>query len=247
MHQMSYDKQGLYKLEELNYSRLSVLLRMFDTFRYGRVISDKLLRKIISLENGIFYSHTVRQVLSQKYNITLGSYSYGRLDDLYQFPIKTIIGRYTSIGSGVRVYQANHPTNFVSMHPFFYRTKIGIVEKEAIQRYELDIGHDVWIGANAIICPSCHKVGNGAVIGAGAVVTKNVPDYAIVGGNPAKVIRMRFGESTITKLQTIRWWTLPIGMIKRCYQEMTQPLDDRNLEDLLNKLDLLKTEVNNRI
>lgn len=244
MHPMYNNRHGLYKLDELNYSKLSILLHLIEKLPLCGVFRDRLLKIIISLEGGVYNSFTVRQILSQRYNISLGSYSYGSLDDLCRFPIKTIIGRYTSIGFGVRVFQANHPTDFVSMHPFFFRSDIGIVEKEAIQRHELVIGHDVWIGANSIICPGCHRVGNGAVVGAGSVITKNVPDYAIVGGNPAHVIKMRFQDSTIDKLSSSRWWMLPFARLKTLRKEMTQPLDESHIDDFLNDLDLLQIEEN---
>ena len=74
------------------------------------------------------------------------------------------------------------------------------------------IGNDVWIGFNATIMPGVH-IGNGAIIGTNALVTKDVPDYAIVGGNPAKLIRMRFDQETREKLLEIKWWDWSIDKI----------------------------------
>lgn len=242
MCKISVDRLGLYKLDELNCSKFSALLPLFAKPPFCGFFRNRLLKRIISLEGGIFHSYTVRHILSQQYMVTLGSYSYGNLNDLFGFPIKTIIGRYTSIGPGVKMYQANHSIDFVSMHAFFYRSDIGIVEKEAIQRSELIVGHDVWLGANAIICPGCNRVGNGAVVGAGAVVTKDVPNYAVVAGNPAKVLKMRFNDSTIAKLIETGWWSLPFEKIKTCRKEMTQPLDENNLDDILDRLAILHSE-----
>ena len=70
----------------------------------------------------------------------------------------------------------------------------------------LTIGNDVWIGVNAIILSSCHTIGNGAVIGAGAVVTKDIPPYAVVAGVPAKVIRYRFDQKTINEIEKTKWF-----------------------------------------
>ncbi|MFA6012030.1 MAG: CatB-related O-acetyltransferase [Desulfobacteraceae bacterium] len=116
------------------------------------------------------------------------------------------------------------------------------MEKEAIQRHELVIGHDVWLGANTIICPGCHRIGNGAVAGAGSVITKDVPDYAIVGGNPAKIIKMRFHDSVITKLLETSWWQFSYEKIKNFRKEMTQSLDENHLDELCNKLGLLQVK-----
>jgi acetyltransferase-like isoleucine patch superfamily enzyme len=155
-----------------------------------------------------------------------------------------MIGRYTSIGPGARIFQAYHTVDFFSMHPFFYRSDIGIAKQEAIKRYEVFIGHDAWLGANSIICPGCHRIGNGAVVGAGSVVTKDVPDYAIVGGNPARVIKMRFQDATILKLLESRWWQLSFKQIKTLHHEMTQALIENRLDDLLEKIAFLRSEEN---
>lgn len=71
---------------------------------------------------------------------------------------------------------------------------------------KINIGNDVWIGQNVVVLPTCIFIGNGAVIGAGSIVTKDVPAYSIVVGNPAKVIRMRFKEEIIEKLEVTQWW-----------------------------------------
>lgn len=238
------NRLNLFRRNELNCSRLSMLLPSLEKVPFCGPLRDKLLNRVISREGGIYHSYTIRQILYQKHNIILGSYSYGNLSDIYRFPIKTIIGRYTSIGPGVRIFQANHPIDFLSMHPFFYRSDIGITKEETIQRYEVFVGHDVWLGANSIICPSCHRIGNGAVIGAGSVVTKDVPDYAIVGGNPSKVIKMRFQDSTILKLLESRWWQLPFERLKTLDYEMTQPLVGEHLLNLLEKIALMRSKEN---
>ena len=84
------------------------------------------------------------------------------------------------------------------------------------------IGNDVWIGWNAILTPGVH-IGDGAIIGAGAVVTHDVPPYAIVGGVPARIIGMRFSKDIIDKLLTIKWWYWSDEMIKANYEYFYQP------------------------
>ena len=82
------------------------------------------------------------------------------------------------------------------------------MKEEELKPGILRIEHDVWLGRNAVILPGCRRIGIGAVIGAGAVVTRDVPDFAIVGGVPAKVLRYRYDEPTQAKVLASRWWEL---------------------------------------
>jgi virginiamycin A acetyltransferase len=93
-----------------------------------------------------------------------------------------------------------------SMHPYFYNPVFGYVTEHRNRINRLTIGNDVWFGYAAIILPSVVRIGDGAVIGAGSVVTKDVPDFAVVAGNPARIIRYRFSSQTIARLKEERWW-----------------------------------------
>ena len=136
------------------------------------------------------------------------------------------IGRYCSIASGFAIISGDHPLSYLTTHPFTYSNELyGDAEeyrdidfKKRQQPAEpsepLVIGHDVWIGHRVIILGKVHSIGNGAVIGAGAVVTRDVPPYAVVGGNPARILKYRFDESTIRKLEELKWWDLPLPQIK---------------------------------
>jgi acetyltransferase-like isoleucine patch superfamily enzyme len=120
-----------------------------------------------------------------------------------------VIGNYCSFATGVQFIPDNHPIQDVSTHPFFHRPEFGFVKKEKDNKSDLTIvGHDVWIGKNAIILPNCKKIGNGAIIGAGAVVTHDVEPYSIVAGNPAKLIRKRFDDNEIELLEKSKWYEL---------------------------------------
>jgi len=113
----------------------------------------------------------------------------------------------------------NHPIEFQSTHPYFFNTSLGYVKKELIPMREIVIGNDVWVGRNTLILPSVKKIGDGAVIGAGAVVTKDVPDFSVVVGNPAKVVKYRFSEEVQGKIKASRWWDKDI-------EELQKNLDD---------------------
>jgi virginiamycin A acetyltransferase len=84
---------------------------------------------------------------------------------------------------------------------------------DALSKGDIAVGHDVWIGVGAMILSGV-KIGNGAIVAAGAVVTKDVPPYSIVGGVPAKVIRMRLSDSQIAALEKIQWWSWPPEKVK---------------------------------
>lgn len=134
------------------------------------------------------------------------------------------VGRFCCIGPDVKRIKGTHPINYVSMHPAFYRVNhpcgVSFVTRDKYSDYRVAdkdfnivIGNDVWIGTAAMLIDGV-KIGNGAVILAGAVVTRDVPDYAIVGGVPAKLIRYRFSEEQIARLDEIRWWEKDIDWMK---------------------------------
>jgi phosphonate metabolism protein (transferase hexapeptide repeat family) len=136
-------------------------------------------------------------------------YSYAAGDVMI---IYSQVGKFCSIASHTRINPGNHPMDRVTQHHCTYR-RIQYGFDEADDKAFFDwrraakcvIGHDVWIGTAAIILPGV-QVGTGAVIGAGAVVTKDVAPYEIVGGTPAKPIRRRFPPDTVEKLLRTAWW-----------------------------------------
>ena len=150
-------------------------------------------------------------------------YSYGCFTD--SIPNGTVIGNYCSFAPGIKIFNGNHGIEWASTHPFLYNVLLGMVQKETINRHALEVGHDVWIGANAIILPSVKKIGNGVIIGAGSVVTKEVKPYSIVAGNPAKLIRYRFDAKDINILETKRVYDMSIeefsDNIKYMYNKST--------------------------
>ncbi len=181
-------------------------------------INSRYLRWLIrnlacKFEGGEYNSTTIRRIFKTYYAVDIGLYTHGGCFIPGQFDRETSIGRYSSVARGVKTMNINHPLEFKSTHAFFFNAALGKCPKDCCSYTPLTIGHDVWIGFNALILPHTRHIGNGAVIAAGAVVNKDVPPYAIVVGNPARVVRFRFSEKVITELEASQWWTEPIDKL----------------------------------
>jgi virginiamycin A acetyltransferase len=175
--------------------------------------------------------------LIQNPNIEIGDFTYyADFDDVrnfeknvkYHFDFnhdKLLIGKFCSIAHGAEfiLNGGNHQTSALSTYPFeiFGGDWAGSMEgRQYPHKGDIVIGNDVWIGYRAVIMPGV-SVGDGAIIAACAVVTKDVPPYAIVGGNPAQIIRKRFSEEQIARLQELKWWDWPLEEITRRVKELS--------------------------
>lgn len=159
--------------------------------------------------------------LRKKYRalgVNIGLYSYGCFD-IQRVPAGVTVGRYCSFAPSAQIFLRNHGVNFIGLTAFIYNPALGVVDEDKIPVGTLDIGDDVWIGHNAILLPGVGTVGRGAAIAAGAVVTKPVPAYAVVGGNPARILRMRFNAETIEHIEATRWWELDAPALRRSINE----------------------------
>ncbi|MFV0321198.1 MAG: Vat family streptogramin A O-acetyltransferase [Alphaproteobacteria bacterium] len=171
-------------------------------------------------------------------NIIVGDYTY--YDDpkgaenfennvLYHYPFigdKLIIGKFCAIATDVEFIMngANHLMAGFSTYPFWIFGKDWAKAmpdlKDLPYKGDTIIGNDVWIGYKTTIMPGV-KIGDGAIIAAKSVITKDVPPYAIMGGNPAKIIKYRFSEDVIKQLLQIAWWDWPIERITKNLSAIT--------------------------
>ena len=139
---------------------------------FNRVTRYFFFLYINHFEGGQYYSLTLRRIFRELYDIDVGLGSYG---GIFQGGIRphVKVGAYCSFGTGIQRLYANHPMEDVSTHPLFHLKEFGCVKENKNPTYSLDVGNDVWVGVNTIITSKCRKIGDGAVIGAGSVVTHN--------------------------------------------------------------------------
>jgi len=196
-----------------------------------------------TLENLVF----LNQVIDHP-NMTIGDYSYynsftpvedwaGRIAPYLYVgaPERLTIGKFCQFAQGTLIItsSANHPMAGVSTYPFaiFSPESLDAYAEEIVQMGDTVIGNDVWTGHDAKIMPGV-TIGNGVIVGAGAVVTRDVPDYAIVTGNPARVVRMRFTPEAIAELIEIAWWDWPVDQITQNLPAISDAVQDSDISAL---------------
>lgn len=153
-------------------------------------------------------------------NFHIGDYTYGSpIIHFKNKETKLVIGKFCSIAKNVSIFLGgNHRVDWISTYPFNdlppFSEKFNHIKGHPSSKGDVVIGNDVWIGFNAIILSGV-TIGNGAVIAAGSVVTKNIGDYEIWGGNPAKLIKTRFEKDKIDFLNSLEWWNWELSMIEK--------------------------------
>lgn len=176
----------------------------------------------------------LKPLLEGRTNIEVGEFTYYDDPDgpehfaercvLYHYDFvgdRLVIGRFCALAQGVAFIMngANHAMSGFSTFPFNifghgWEQGFDVRTWEAENRGDTTVGHDVWMGMGAMVMPGV-TIGHGAIIAARSVVTHDVPPYAIVGGNPARTMRMRFDERTVERLLAVAWWDWPVDKISR--------------------------------
>lgn len=204
-------------------SKLSPVVKwLYGKGTLGRTMARKAINR---LEGGEIHSETLRDIFRDVHGVEIGSYTHGGCFVPHAFGRNTRIGRYTSIARGAFAATLDHPTHYKGMHGFFFNSNLGYTDAERSYA-ELDIGSDAWLGHNAVITSAVRSIGDGAVIGAGAVVFKDVPPYAVVVGNPGRVVRYRFSPERIQELLAERWWEQEIEELSPHIQDFARPLQE---------------------
>lgn len=201
-----------------------------------RMITKKIWRRF-----KIYVEHDEYRMLSQlsRYNnnvIKVDHFTYGHPDtnspQIIHFgeDASLQIGKFCSIAEHVTIFIGGyHNIQNVSLYPFSAAFSDVPQINIMVDKGKTIIGNDVWVGRQSIIMAGV-KIGDGAVIAAGSVVTKDVGDYEIVGGNPAKLIKKRFSDEQISKLKVISWWNWDIKKVK----ENVQTLNGEDIEEFIS-------------
>jgi virginiamycin A acetyltransferase len=188
------------------------LARRYPTLTFGRDVQIK---------ESTFGRHTQIADHVNVFHCTIADYSYIEVGAVLAH---ANIGKFCSIAGGTYIGLGVHPSRqFVSTHPAFYSTSRGLhtsfADRDYLEEYApVIVGNDVWIGTAAVIRGGV-SIGDGAIIGAGAVVTRDVPPYAIVGGVPARLIRHRFPPETVEFLRQFKWWDKGDDWLKQNFRK----------------------------
>lgn len=195
----------------LTYADDDIVLGAIERWRAERPMGRKAFEQFTQRTKKIYgqRNDAVRHYVYHRTGIRVGKYTYGFEPLCLNKTTVSYIGSFCSIAGNVGISLGNHPMQFTSTSPAFYLKSFGLIENDtedqAPYKAPIIIDHDVWIGLDVTILTGVH-IGIGAVIAAGAVVTRSVPPFAVVAGVPAKIIKYRFDEDTRHEILNSRWW-----------------------------------------
>lgn len=207
-------QKPLYALESIKNLEIDIIIIASEFYKE---IEKKIIRYNQKIELFSPFATGSNLINEAFKGIAIGKYTYGVSKSTIQNTnLIESIGAFCSINNSAQIgTQGNHPIDLITTHPFLYQEEYGVLNDKDFNTYnpKIKIGNDVWIGANTVILPGV-EIGDGVIVAAGAVVTKDIPPYAIVGGVPAKIIKYRFDQEMITKLLSIQWWNWDDAKIK---------------------------------
>lgn len=207
------------------------IMEKFIIYRYFYKYYKKKCWKKANKNNNV-----VLKDINNYKNVIVGKYSYGLVDALFHSKTdeKLYIGDFCSIAPNVLfIVASDHNYNNLSTYPF--KVMIAGEKAEALSKGDIIVKDDVWIGANSTILSGV-TINQGAVVAAGSVVTKDVPPYAIVGGNPAKIIKYRFSEKIIEKLLNVDFSKLSNDIINRNINSLYSEITEENIDEIIKSL-----------
>lgn len=240
-----YDIKPVSFLRELSSEDYTLLLcsineEIYDELRNSvlRFYSNEAVIELPSMKEA---KRNHKKTENKRFNTKVGKYSYGPLCD---HPWVESVGSFCSINETVDVV-VNKPLDYVSLSPFLFADKNVTFNCKDYEEYSgkpwyfpgvkplygdktrkrITIGNDVWLGKNVVIT-NYSNIGNGVIAGAGAVITKDVPDYAIVVGAPARILRFRYSETQIKILNEIKWWDWTDDIIRERYEDFYLPIEE---------------------
>ena len=202
--------RNIIKLKDIDFNFIYNKLKRIE-YIDSKLSKDSAIKSEISLKAKVYSPFYIEKS-------SIGDYSYVSKNSSIS---NVLIGKFCSIGPKFLAGWGIHPTDMFSTSPMFYSTRkqngFTLVEKDlVIERKQIIIGNDVFIGANVTILDGV-KIGDGVIIGAGSIIAKDIPPYAIVVGNPCRVIRYRFNEDQIENFLNEKWWDNDIEDIKKKY------------------------------
>lgn len=201
----------------------------------GKISNHVTLKGVNIRGNVAVGENTILKFVELSGNVTIGHHTTinGPNVQILSLVNPITVGNFCSIAKDVTIQEYNHKTDGLSSYNFNKHVFGGKAIDDVISKGAIRIGSDVWIGTKCVVLSGV-SIGDGAIVAAGSIVTKDVPPFAIVGGNPARVIRYRFTPEVIAKLAAVKWWEWSMERIKRNQRFFTSPVDLNSLEKIVD-------------